>query len=77
VTAIGEPEDGAYVAVKRVVVALYYRHDNNWAAQTEPSRRWMPERGDGRQPLAWAELCELGDVAYVGAFIDRASKEAA
>lgn len=37
----------------------------------------VPIATSGEPPRSWQELTELGDIAYVGAFVDRSGKEAA
>lgn len=69
---LNEPEDGSYVAVRvRSGVQVMHRDD---VVANHPSRRWMTITAQGlvqKWAMSWTEVCALGPVAYVGAFVDR------
>jgi len=68
-----EPEDGAYVAVQvdGPFVDLFHR-DAAFAVKLthREGAHWVGCHGE-IQTLTWAELTELGPIAYVGQFVDR------
>lgn len=72
-TDLQEPEDGGYVAVKgsEYDYDVYQRRDS-WAEHNDLGEaRWF-NRSDAREPaLTWTGVTELGEIAYVGQFVDR------
>jgi len=71
---LGEPEDGGYVAVQvdAPFVDLFRRDDAFAAKLTKRvSAHWIGCHGD-IDTKTWAELIEMGPIAYVGQFVDRA-----
>lgn len=78
-TNLDEPENGSYVAAKGGVFVELYQRDDEFGPRHSgrgSAARWIPQHGDG-DVVTWQELAELGDVAYVGAFVDRSGKGAA
>jgi hypothetical protein len=79
--ASDEPEDGSYVAVLTCDDVWPYRRNDDLAARLTPARRWIlqtPGEVADFAPdwsMSWPELCTVGPVAYVGAFVDRSGKE--
>lgn len=78
-TSTDEPEDGAYVAVKEGNFADLYQRNDDFGPRHSGrgvEARWIPQYGAG-DIATWQELTEVGNIAYVGAFVDRSGKEAA
>lgn len=73
-TATAEPANNEWVAVQLrtgpVAVRVFQRLDH---AEMDGRRWWMDgfPGGVGATACTWPELCELGPIAYVGAFVDR------
>lgn len=68
-----EPVDGSYVAVKdgEPFVDLYHRDDAFAVKLTKRAdAHWIGCHGE-IDTKTWAEVCQLGPVAYVGTFVDR------
>lgn len=76
-----EPEDGSYILVAiRSGVQVFHREDHvsvGVGRSELKQRHWHsvgPTRISRTWPLSWQELTELGDIAYVGCFVDRSGK---
>jgi hypothetical protein len=79
VTTTDEPANGGRVAVDTLDDIRLYRRDDAYAeAEEQPERNWrlVSRLGDDEDgsDLTWAELTELGPIAYVGVFVDRRVK---
>lgn len=70
-TAPDEPENGSCVVFRRGEFRELLRRDDDLAMERGCSGNWFPEHladGVGR---TWEQLTELGEIAYVGRFVDR------
>lgn len=71
-----EPNDGGYVALNASgetdTVRVYRRHDG-WADANDLGERHWFSRTDTNEPArTWTHLTDLGAIAYVGEFVNRA-----
>ncbi len=52
-----------------------FRRQDSWAAHNHlDTARWFSRTNELRPPLTWAGVTDLGDVAYVGEFVNRNGK---
>jgi hypothetical protein len=75
VTAIDEPENGSYVCVypedEDGTWPIYQRLDRMAAANALGDAHWFSRTDNTEAARTWEHLIELGDIAYVGAFVQR------
>jgi hypothetical protein len=72
-SAIEEPGEGSYVAVKPGdgTVHVYHRRDDLARKYEVGDARWGCSTNVIRPSLTWQELTGLGEIAHVGMFMDR------
>jgi hypothetical protein len=78
VTAIDEPENGSYVCVypddEDGEWPIYQRLDRMAEANDLGDAHWFSRTNSTEAARTWDYLTGQGDIAYVGAFVERGSR---
>jgi hypothetical protein len=80
VTAADEPENGSYVCVypddEDQVWPIYQRLDRSAEVNDRGDAHWFSKTNMNEPARTWEYLTGLGDIAYVGKFVDRSRIDA-
>lgn len=71
-----EPADGSHVAVRpfredEFSTRVYRREDAMADANGLGEARWFSRTDHNEPACTWEHLTDIGDIAYVGAFVNR------